>query len=282
MSPRLLCSILEIAQRGTPRLPGRVRRDGTVGAGGNAGPHYFAVRSGRSAGGLASLAFIGALASSGGNICALQSSPDRPACARRDSRRAAAPFHGTRLEHFGGRAIVSRGRGEAPSMFSRSTPAPSPKAKPARNGTPGLSFIGPEAVISGDLATDGQVHVDGRIDGDVKCAQLIQGAAGTVAGSIHADDARLAGTVEGTVSAQTLIIEATARILGDVAYETISIEAGAQIEGRLARRAALGRDGEPARIAAPVSFTPARRTDEEAPGEDRLFAMPDPAATPID
>src|SRR5690349_9636178 len=129
-------------------------------------------------------------------------------------------------------------------MFSRSTtpPAPGPKPKPARNGAPGLSFIAPEAQISGDLATDGQVHVDGRIDGDVKCAQLIQGGAGIIAGSIHADDARLAGTVEGTVSARTLIVEASARILGDVTYETISIEAGAQIEGRLARRAALGLD----------------------------------------
>ena len=124
-------------------------------------------------------------------------------------------------------------------MFSRSTPAPAP-AKPARSGTPGLSFIGPEALVNGDLATDAQLHVDGRIDGDVRCAQLIQGGAGIIAGNIQAEEARLAGTVEGTVSARTLIVEATARILGDVAYETISIEAGAQIEGRLARRAALG------------------------------------------
>jgi cytoskeletal protein CcmA (bactofilin family) len=164
-------------------------------------------------------------------------------------------------------------------MFSRSTPAPGPRAKPARTGTPGLSFIGPEATISGDLATDGQVHVDGRVDGDVKCAQLIQGNAGTIAGSIHAEDARLAGTVEGTVSARTLIVEATARILGDVAYETISIEAGAQIEGRLARRASLGLD-EPARITAPVSFSPARKAEDAEDGGERLFAIPNSAATP--
>ena len=142
-------------------------------------------------------------------------------------------------------------------MFSRNTPAPAPKAKPAKTGTSGLSFISPEALVSGDLATEGQVHVDGRIDGDVKCAQLIQGSDGVIAGSIHAEDARLAGTVEGTVSARTLIVEASARILGDVAYETISIDAGAQLEGRLARRAALGADEAPL-IATPVSFSPAK------------------------
>lgn len=162
-------------------------------------------------------------------------------------------------------------------MFSRNTPAPAPRPKPARTGTPGLSFIAPETLVSGDLATEGQVHVDGRIDGDVKCGQLIQGAAGIIAGSIHAEDARLAGTVEGTVSARTLIVEASAKILGDVAYETVSIEAGAQIEGRLARRASLGLD-EPARIGAPVSFSPAGRTDEAEAGK-RLFPISDSAET---
>ncbi len=39
-NPRFRRRDFETAQRGTPRLPGRVRRDGTVGAGGNAGPHY--------------------------------------------------------------------------------------------------------------------------------------------------------------------------------------------------------------------------------------------------
>lgn len=163
-------------------------------------------------------------------------------------------------------------------MFSRNTPAPAPKARSARTGTPGLSFIAPEALVSGDLVTEGQVHVDGRIDGDVKCAQLIQGGEGVIAGSIQAEDARLAGTVEGTVSARTLIVEASAKIMGDVAYETISIEAGAQIEGRLARRASLGLD-EPPRISAPVSFSPARRDEGAAEAGERLFPMPDSAAT---
>ncbi|HST36720.1 MAG TPA: polymer-forming cytoskeletal protein [Allosphingosinicella sp.] len=163
-------------------------------------------------------------------------------------------------------------------MFSKSTTAPAPRPKPARTGTPGLSFIAPETIISGDLATEGQVHVDGRIDGDVKCGQLIQGNDGVIAGSIHAEDARLAGTVEGTVSARTLIVEASARILGDVAYETISIEAGAQIEGRLARRASLGLDEQP-RIGAPVSFSPARRDDDSAGAGERLFPISDSAKT---
>ncbi len=163
-------------------------------------------------------------------------------------------------------------------MFSRSTPAAMPKAKPTRSASPGLTFIAPETVVSGDLATEAQLHVDGRIEGNVRCAQLIQGGEGNIAGNIQADEARLAGTVEGTVSAGMLIVEASARILGDVAYETISIEAGAQIEGRLGRRAALGLGhDEPALIATPVTFSPASKP---AKTEGRgLFTIPDPAAT---
>ena len=141
-------------------------------------------------------------------------------------------------------------------MFSREKTGIIPP-RPARSGPAGLSFIGPEVLVSGDLATDAQLHVDGRIDGNVRCSQLVQGEAGIIAGNIHADEARIAGTVEGQVNVRTLFVEATARIMGDIAYETITIAGGAQLEGRLARRAALGEDDAPL-IATPVSFTPGK------------------------
>jgi cytoskeletal protein CcmA (bactofilin family) len=158
-------------------------------------------------------------------------------------------------------------------MFSRDRSAPSPAAKPTRVGAPGLSFIGPEVVVSGNIATEGQLHVDGRIDGDVRCAQLIQGTQGIITGNIEAEEARLAGAIQGTVGARTLIVEASARIMGDVAYETVSIDAGAQIEGRLTRRGALSLDEGQTLIASPVSFSPARPAEA---GASSLFALSDP------
>jgi cytoskeletal protein CcmA (bactofilin family) len=143
-------------------------------------------------------------------------------------------------------------------------------ARPAKSGTPRLSFIGSEVIISGDLATDAQLHVDGRIDGNVRCAQLIQGGDGIISGNIVADEARLAGTVEGTVTAANVAVEASARILGDIAYDTISIEAGARIEGRLGRRAPSATDeAQPSLIATPVSFSPARASDSGLVAESR-------------
>jgi cytoskeletal protein CcmA (bactofilin family) len=106
----------------------------------------------------------------------------------------------------------------------------------ARKNGGGLSFIGADVVVNGDVFTDARLHIDGKIQGDVRCGTLSQGETGTIIGNIVTEEARLAGLVDGTVVAQRLILGPTARITGDVSYEVLSIEPGARIEGRFARR----------------------------------------------
>jgi cytoskeletal protein CcmA (bactofilin family) len=103
------------------------------------------------------------------------------------------------------------------------------------SGSGTLSFIGAEVTITGNIGGSGNLHVDGRVDGDVRCASLILGGDGTVNGNVIADEAKIAGTVNGTVSAKTLTIEASARITGDLSYDAVSIESGAMVEGRVKR-----------------------------------------------
>ncbi|MGQ0659895.1 bactofilin family protein [Sphingosinicella sp.] len=144
-------------------------------------------------------------------------------------------------------------------MFSRKQAAAGPPARPkAKAGAAGLSLIGAEVTIGGDVTSEGALHLDGRIDGHVRCASLCQSQSGVITGDIIAEEARIGGLVEGTVAARSVVIEASGRVAGDVAYDTITIAAGAQVEGRLARRAALAggaadlliatarNDGEPA------------------------------------
>jgi cytoskeletal protein CcmA (bactofilin family) len=110
------------------------------------------------------------------------------------------------------------------------------RSAPVRTGANGnLSFLGADVTITGNIGGDGNLHIDGRVDGDVQCGALIVGNSGQVNGNITAEDAKIAGSVNGTVSAQTLTIEASARILGDLAYDSVSVETGAQVEGRVKR-----------------------------------------------
>jgi cytoskeletal protein CcmA (bactofilin family) len=124
-------------------------------------------------------------------------------------------------------------------------------------GRPGeaFSYIGSEVTVTGDIATGSELHLDGKVIGDVSCGSLTQGESGEVRGNIRAGEARLAGLVDGAVEAGILTLEASARVTGDVLYESLSVAAGAEVEGRFKRRRG-GEDGARAAKAEKASPAP--------------------------
>ncbi|NKJ42698.1 MULTISPECIES: bactofilin family protein [unclassified Novosphingobium] len=101
-----------------------------------------------------------------------------------------------------------------------------------------FSVLGADLAVRGDITAEADLHIDGKIEGDVACAALVQGESSVITGAITARNARLAGTVNGAVSVADLVITRTARIVGDVGYDTLTIEQGARVEGRFAPRGA--------------------------------------------
>jgi cytoskeletal protein CcmA (bactofilin family) len=97
--------------------------------------------------------------------------------------------------------------------------------------------IGSDVVIKGDISASADLHVDGRVEGDIKCASLVQGDGSEVVGAITAESARLAGRVNGSITARELVILKSAHIEGDVHYDALTIEQGAQVDGRFAPNA---------------------------------------------
>ena len=142
-------------------------------------------------------------------------------------------------------------------MFSKRPEERSPAVGPrpvASSST--FSVIGADVVIKGDISATADLHVDGTVEGDIRCASLVQGESSRVEGSIEAANARLAGRVKGTINVRELVILRSAVIEGDVRYDALTIEQGAQVEGRFAHDAAK-----------PAGMTsPAARDD----GEPRL------------
>jgi len=126
------------------------------------------------------------------------------------------------------------------------------KSKHASNtaSTPsGLSIIGADVTIIGNVSATGDLHLDGAVEGDLACASLTLGAQGRVKGHIAADKAQLAGHVEGTIAVRDLAIEATARISGDMSYDNVSIATGAHVDGRVSHRAP-GDEANPLKLVA--------------------------------
>ena len=101
-----------------------------------------------------------------------------------------------------------------------------------------FSVLGPDIVIKGDVTAKADLHLDGRIDGDLSCADLVQGETSEVSGTVVAESARIAGKIKGSISAGVLVILKSARIEGDVTYGTLTIEEGAQVNGKFTPRAA--------------------------------------------
>lgn len=113
----------------------------------------------------------------------------------------------------------------------RSTSNGSERQASARRGQ--FSVLGADIVITGNVTATSDLHIDGRIEGDVRGGNLVQGAESQIFGRVEADEARLAGAIEGSVRARQLTVERTARITGDVEYETIMVEQGGHIDGCL-------------------------------------------------
>ncbi|WP_234029060.1 bactofilin family protein [Aurantiacibacter spongiae] len=97
-----------------------------------------------------------------------------------------------------------------------------------------FSVIGPDVTIRGDIEASVDLHVDGKVVGDIACASLVQGESSRIEGEVKAESARLSGEVAGTVEVRELVVLRSARIAGDVSYETLTIEQGASVDGRFA------------------------------------------------
>lgn len=154
-------------------------------------------------------------------------------------------------------------------MFNKREDAPASTyqtAAPARrsNGASvGFSVIGPDVVVTGNVRATADLHVEGRIDGDLDCGNLVVGADALIKGQVRAESARIAGAIEGSVAIRQLVVEAGARIAGDVEYETISIENGAHIDGRLKHGTV-----QAAAVAAPALGGPREFRMVDAPPEE--------------
>ena len=93
------------------------------------------------------------------------------------------------------------------------------------------SIISADLHIVGDIEGDGELHVEGRVDGNISCEALTIGESGQVVGKIVTTSLTLLGMITGTVRARTVRMMETARMIGDVAHEKIEIRSGALVDG---------------------------------------------------
>lgn len=95
------------------------------------------------------------------------------------------------------------------------------------------TIIGPSVKLEGDFIGEGDVIVEGIVNGNIKTNKYLRiGENAVINAEVEAGDAYIAGTVNGNIKIQNkLEIISSAKIKGNIETSLISIETGAIING---------------------------------------------------
>lgn len=108
----------------------------------------------------------------------------------------------------------------------------------SKGGAVVQTLIAANARIVGDVHFTGAVHVQGRVEGNLRAGaeggDLVIGEGGLVDGEIHAPHVVINGEVRGDVYAtERLELASRAVITGNIHYRLIEVVVGARIDGQL-------------------------------------------------
>jgi cytoskeletal protein CcmA (bactofilin family) len=102
------------------------------------------------------------------------------------------------------------------------------------------SIIGPGMCITGEITSEGDIRVDGKLMGTVKSAsKVVVGEEGTVEGDVIALHVDITGKVTGNIVVKDLLLlRGQAFVQGDVTAGKISMEPTASFNGTCKMQAA--------------------------------------------
>ncbi len=99
------------------------------------------------------------------------------------------------------------------------------KAKAKSYKTPASvapSILSTDFAITGDVVSEGEVQIDGKVTGDIRCTMLTIGVTGCLTGQVFADYALIRGKVDGRIRAHNVTLARTARVVGDIIHESLT------------------------------------------------------------
>ena len=114
---------------------------------------------------------------------------------------------------------------ERPATYASKSPGPS-----ASKMVP--SIIGEDLTIRGNITSNGEVQVDGDIEGDIRCGSLLLGDRSRVTGGVAAEDVIVRGHLVGSIRGLRVTLQAQCHVEGDIFNQSLAMEQGAHFEGK--------------------------------------------------
>ena len=150
-------------------------------------------------------------------------------------------------------------------MFSRSKKPPSTGTPPP---APAPSILSADMRVVGDISSQGEVQIDGTVEGDVRAKSVLVGESADIKGELLAEQIQIHGRINGLVKSRVVHLARTAHVVGDILHESMSIETGAFLEGHCKRmtepRATSAQPSAPQTLPSPLARVTGRGVPAEA------------------
>ena len=146
------------------------------------------------------------------------------------------------------------------------------------------SIIGEGLTITGNVASKGEIQVDGEIQGDIHCGSLLLGDTAQVVGGVIAEDIVVRGRVVGSIRGVRVTLQAQSHIEGDIIHQSLAIEQGAYFEGKSRRtdnpleEVKASSAGSPRPVHKPSDFDSKPHDEASAPRAAESDATDNPGA----
>ena len=114
-------------------------------------------------------------------------------------------------------------------------PARSLHSFATRKSEPKTSIIDDALAITGNVKTEGNLCLDGTLQGDIHCLSLIIGQDAELEGNVVAEEVVIGGRLKGSVRTFHVTLKAKSHIEGELYHRSLTIEQGAYFEGKSRR-----------------------------------------------
>lgn len=127
-------------------------------------------------------------------------------------------------------------KGKTPEAPPTPTLAPKPIIADAHKRAPAAARSGPSIIsadvkMTGTIVSQGEIDINGQIEGDVRASALTVGETGAVKGEVIAESVVIRGTVEGRIRGRKVQLCTGAKVRGDIFHASLAIEPNAIFEG---------------------------------------------------
>ncbi len=104
-------------------------------------------------------------------------------------------------------------------------------AQPKKSTRAAPSILSADLQIEGQLDSNGDIQLDGRIEGNIRSASLTIGKKAHINGDIIANEVTIHGRISGNIRARKVQLICSAHVEGAVFHNTLTVEPGAYLNG---------------------------------------------------